>query len=1255
MSAHGGRTASAAQAPIRSIILFVLALALAAIGALAWKELEGLQSARSGVRGELQMQTLSLGALLETSFESAEQTMNGVVNRVEYDPEQQGAPLDLRKRLLRAPSLSDLRVYAANGHLRERVGLAPSTDELLPAWVQQALQQGRNTGYGQVQGDMAFFRTARTAQGSLLGAVYVTLATDYFRSLTAHSLLSDVTASCLVGPDASVMMDLGELGSSCRSNHSMQLLRQMDQAYGNFGTKVQAIDGHFIAVQPLRNLPLRVVQIAEDDLVLRRWRSTGLYSLVAAALVLLAAAMFIGFLRRSERRTQQLHNALHRMQLVIEQSPVPIVITDLHAAITYVNAAFCNDTGYPSAQLLGHNPRLLQSGQTERGTYQAMWQALTKGQPWRGILVNRRQDGSVFWDESFVAPLRNLSGEVTHYFAVKMDVSARILAEQKLLQAQAHLQASHDLLDRLSQHVPGVIFQYRLAPDGRSTMPYASVGLHALFGVAPQDVLEDAAPLFQRVHPDDLTGVQESIQRSGKTLSAWQHEFRIGGGPQGLRWLAGLANPMQLDDGSVLWHGFVKDITDRRLLEQVVYEHDRDLNTILENSSVGIIFVKGRMQIWANSRMAELFGYRMVDMVGQSTRMYYPSTEAYEALGREGYAAMGRGERFITEQPMRTQQGDLVWMRLSGKSVDQNNPDAGSIWVFEDVSAQKRLEAHLKLAASVFTSAREGILITDAKGRIVDVNATFCAITGYSRDEALGQNPRMLRSGRQPPEFYAHMWHSLNTQGHWYGEVWNRRKQGDVYAEMLTISSVLDAAGAVQNYVALFSDITPLKHHQQQLERIAHYDALTGLPNRVLLADRLHQAIVQSQRRKRCLAVVFLDLDGFKAVNDGHGHAAGDALLIALSNRLQAALRESDTLARIGGDEFVAILADLEHPHDCDPILARMLQSACEPVHIGAAELRVSASMGVTLYPQDGVEVDLLMRQADQAMYTAKQAGKNRYHLFDVTQDAAIRQQRENLERIQCGLRQSEFVLYYQPKVNMRSGTVVGAEALIRWNHPQRGLLQPAEFLPLIENHPFSIELGEWVIGTALSQLSQWRTGGLALPVSVNISSLQLQQDCFSQRMAELLAAQADVPASQLELEVLESSAFEDMARANTIIGQCQQLGLHFALDDFGTGYSSLTYLKHLQVETLKIDQSFVRDMLDDPNDLAIVTGIVGLARAFGRLVVAEGVETQTHRELLLEMGCDIAQGYGIAKPMPASEFPAWVQQWQAHGVLPQP
>ena len=342
------------------------------------------------------------------------------------------------------------------------------------------------------------------------------------------------------------------------------------------------------------------------------------------------------------------------------------------------------------------------------------------------------------------------------------------------------------------------------------------------------------------------------------------------------------------------------------------------------------------------------------------------------------------------------------------------------------------------------------------------------------------------------------------------------------------------------------------------------------------------------------------------------------------------------------------MLVDLDRPDACEPVLDRLLAAAAEPVTVGGHVLRVSASIGVTLYPQDGVDADLLMRHADQAMYLAKQSGRNRWHLFDLAHDTAAKSQRESLEQIREAFDLGQFLLYYQPKVNMRTGRLVGAEALIRWQHPQRGVLPPAAFLPTMEGHPISLEVGDWVIATALSQMATWRALGLHVPVSVNIGAGQLQQAGFAARLAERLRRVPDIPPGCLELEVLETSALEDIAQVSEVMQACKALGVRFALDDFGTGYSSLTYLKRLPADMIKIDQSFVRDMLEDSEDRAIVEGVVGLARVFRREVIAEGVETRAHGMVLLELGCELAQGYGVARPMPADQLPAWAAQWQA-------
>ena len=396
------------------------------------------------------------------------------------------------------------------------------------------------------------------------------------------------------------------------------------------------------------------------------------------------------------------------------------------------------------------------------------------------------------------------------------------------------------------------------------------------------------------------------------------------------------------------------------------------------------------------------------------------------------------------------------------------------------------------------------------------------------------------------------------------------------------------------------------------------------------------------------LAVVFIDLDGFKKVNDQHGHAVGDKLLSVLSRRMTQVLREDDTLARLGGDEFVAILVDLPDISISVPILDRLIEVAAQPVPIGDALCEVSASIGVSYYPQgEDIDADQLLRQADQAMYRAKQAGKNRYHVFDSETDHQLRNRYEGLDSIANALANGQFLLYFQPKVNMRTGEVLGAEALIRWQHPTRGLLSPASFIPIIENHPLGIDVGQWTIEAALTQIEVWRKAGLHVPISVNIGVRHLLQPDFIMHLRGMLSRHPGAQPQDLELEILETSAVEDFVQVSQLMTLCERMGLRFALDDFGSGYSSLTYLKRLPAHLLKIDQGFIRDMLEDPDDIAILDALLALARSFGRNCIAEGVESIRHGEMLLRMGCEWGQGYAIGHPMPAHEFEQWLHTWQ--------
>jgi len=854
----------------------------------------------------------------------------------------------------------------------------------------------------------------------------------------------------------------------------------------------------------------------------------------------------------------------------------------------------------------------------------------------------RLDNGQTFIAETLLSAIQ-LEGKTT------LLASLHDITERKRLEDER--EAGFRLLQKISDRVPGVVFQYRLHPDGSSCMPFASEALREMFRVSPQDVRHDASSLFALVHPDDLDRVQASIQQSARDLTKWDQEFRLIFDDGSSRWLLGNALPDRQADGATLWHGFIADITERRRIEAEIAETRALLLTVIDTVPIRVFWKNRNLcYLGCNTAFARDAGMAHVqDVIGKDDDQLGWSDQAalYQA---DDQSVMASGiPKLSYEEQQTTPSGQTMWLRTSKVALrNQDHVVFGLLGIYEDITEWKQAEQKVQLAASVFTHAYEGIMITAADGTIIDVNDAFSRITSYRREDVLGRNPRLLSSGRQDQAFYANMWDSLIARGQWSGEIWNRRNDGEMYAVMQTISAVPDAAGNTLQYVSLFSDITLIKEQEQTLQHIAHYDALTGLPNRVLLADRLHQGMVQAQRYERLLAVALLDLDGFKAINDEHGHAVGDQLLIAVAASMQQVLREGDTLARIGGDEFVAVLLDLADIQASVPLITRLLAAAAQSVPIGEQVLQVSASVGVTFYPQaDVIDAGQLLRQADQAMYQAKLAGKNRYHVFDAELDRSVRRYHESLERIRGALDAGELVLHYQPKVNMRTGAVLGAEALIRWQHPQRGLLPPAEFLPMIEDHPLAVEVGEWVIETALSQMERWQAAGLKIPVSVNVGALQLQQADFVARLRTLLAAHPHVRPGDLEIEVLETSALADLARVSRVIDGCREIGVPCALDDFGTGYASLTYLKRLPVELIKIDQSFVRDMLDDPDDLAILDGVIGLCAAFHRQVIAEGVEALEQGQMLLQLGCELAQGYGIARPMPAADIPSWLATWR--------
>jgi diguanylate cyclase (GGDEF)-like protein/PAS domain S-box-containing protein len=682
--------------------------------------------------------------------------------------------------------------------------------------------------------------------------------------------------------------------------------------------------------------------------------------------------------------------------------------------------------------------------------------------------------------------------------------------------------------------------------------------------------------------------------------------------------------------------------------ERLELESSR-LRAILETSLDGIHVVDraGRV-LDSNGAFARMLGYMPEEVLGRHV-------SDFEVDRRHGVVEAHietlrlAGQSTFFETSLRRKDGGVIDVELSiGLSTWLD--EEFLVIVARDL-ADRKASARLQLAGEVFEHAHVGFLITDQDGRIIEINPTACEITGYSREDLLGKNPSVLKSGVHDRAYFEDMWRALLSQGFWNGEICNRRKTGELYYELLSITAIRNHEARNTSYLAVFTDITRRKLAEEKMRRVAHFDALTGLPNRLLLADRLDQAMASNQRSGKLLAICFMDLDGFKQVNDLYGHEVGDALLREVGDRLQGLLRGSDTVARLGGDEFVMLLSSLESEEECSQALDRVLKIVATPYALpGDRLIEISSSVGVTLYPPDVADADTLLRHADQAMYAAKQAGKNCYQLFDAHMEQRLQARHDTLRRVAHGLSAGQFQLHYQPKVNCRTGVVVGVEALIRWDHPVLGSLSPSEFLPLLEDDDLALSLGEWVFREAMRQARLWSEQGLCLAVSVNAFPRQLQRPNFPDVVAAALhETWPTMEPGRLLIEITEAAAIDDLEAIQVAIQRCRALGIGFSLDDFGTGNASLSYLRQLTVDELKIDQSFVRDMLAGGDHQAIVDGVIGLGRAFSLVVVAEGVETDTHIRHLLQRGCDVMQGYGVARPMSAERVGLWLKEFSAN------
>ena len=788
--------------------------------------------------------------------------------------------------------------------------------------------------------------------------------------------------------------------------------------------------------------------------------------------------------------------------------------------------------------------------------------------------------------------------------------------------------------------VPGAVFRARSG----GAIDFVSDAIEEISGYPAARIMRGTTDDWSDiVCPEDRRMHRRLVKEAIVAGRAYQLEYRIIDAFGIERWVLESGQP-QGEPGSDTFRvdGIISDISERKHNEMRIEALLTEQGAILDNVMFGVMFTRERRVISINRRCEELFGYPNGELVGGSTEVLFPSNAEFASIWDEQMPRLKRGDHSGQERQLRRSDGSLFWCMVSGCALDQQRPADGSIWVFADITERKLAEEKLRLSATVLEHIADGVMVIDMHGKIAAVNPAFTQITGYTEIEAVGQQSSLTRASRHGEPFYQALWRDLAETGFWRGELWNSRKNGEVYLEWLTVSAVRDDGGDVTHYVCVFSDITKVKESQDKLDHLAHHDPLTALPNRLLFHDRLQHALVRAAREGQQLAVLFIDLDRYKTVNDTLGHHIGDELLKQVAAALSARLRDGDTLARLGGDEFIVLLEDVDGEHGARQVAEKLMALFEQPFMVSDYELFVTGSVGISLYPQDGIDLNMLIRNADVAMYQAKARGRNGYQFYAPSMSG------EGVERLRLetmlrrSIEKNEISLVYQPQVEIDSGRLIGVEALVRWHNCDLGLVPPQRFIPLAEDTGFISQLGKWVLVEACRQMVQWEKAGLVVPkIAVNVSVRQFERGGIAGMVAAVLD-ETGLHASRLQLEVTES-VIMNTGDALVFINDLHAIGVGLAIDDFGTGYSSLAYLKQLPVQTLKIDRSFIKDISTDANDEAIAVAIIQLGKSMNLSVIAEGVENEEQAAFLLRHGCNRAQGYLYSRPAAAAEVLA---QW---------
>ena len=942
-------------------------------------------------------------------------------------------------------------------------------------------------------------------------------------------------------------------------------------------------------------------------------------------------------------RTSALAERQKAYETLVEHLPDIICRYDHDYRYVFTNAAFARLPGLPQSDVLGKTVR--DAFASYPGIEPALitqWEAVL-----REVYETKRSQHVEFGFPTLAGP-RFFDGVLVPEPAPDGSDGTVLGIFHEVTERQAAEAWAHKLSLAVEQNPATIVIT-----DLEGRIEYVNEKFVETSGYTKAEAIGHNPRLFKSGRTSERT--YAALWGALKAGRAWKGELENRRRDGSLYWERSLISPIQDSRGKVTNYVAIKeDVSELRQTVDRLHESEALFRGVVTAMAEGLlVFAADGTLVFANRSAEEVIG-----APGGALRGATSSQLDLERIHEDGTLFAHEDWPTVVAMRERREVRDVVMgLRFPDQSVrwvlanaspliaTGDGTTTAAVVTFTDITERRRAEEQLQLAFEAINHSGEGIMVTDALQRIISVNPAFEKVTGYVAAEVLGKTPGFFASGRHDDAFYREMYETLETTGYWQGEIWNRRKNAEIFPEWLGISAVRENDGRTKHYVAIFSDITERKAAQQHIEFLAHHDALTGLPNRLLLRDRLDQASALASRQQSRIALLFLDLDRFKMINDSLGHPVGDALLKAVVERLKRCVRDADTISRQGGDEFVIVLGDVRDSEAVARIAEKIHQRMAEPFVIDNHALTTSFSIGIALYPDDGEDFDTLTKKADTAMYHAKQAGRNTHRFFAEQMNVQAVEHLQLENRLRLALKNNEFVLHYQPQLDLREGTIVGVEALIRWVSPDGGLIPPGKFIPIAEESGLIVPIGAWVLGEACRQARAWQDAGLPpFVVAVNLSAMQFRRQDLVNTVINALVL-ADLDAQWLELELTESILIQDAEMTLDTVRRLKAIGVQLSVDDFGTGYSSLAYLKRFAVDKLKIDQSFIRDLVSDPDDAAIVRAIVQMAHSLKLKTIAEGVETAELADHLRLFHCDEIQGYWFARPMPADELAAFVRE----------